>query len=49
MIFFCATQAKRDSLDYFWVDTYCIDNANNTELSKAINSMFRWYQNAKKC
>jgi hypothetical protein len=48
-IFFCATQAKRDGLDHFWVDTCCIDKANNTELSKAINSMFRWYQKAKKC
>jgi hypothetical protein len=46
---FCAQQAKRDGLDYFWVDTCCIDKANNTELSKAINSMFRWYQDAKKC
>jgi hypothetical protein len=46
---FCAQQAKRDGLDYFWVDTCCIDKANNTELSKAINSMFRWYQNAKRC
>jgi hypothetical protein len=48
-IFFCAQQAKRDGLDYFWVDTCCIDKANNTELSKAINSMFRWYQNSRKC
>jgi hypothetical protein len=48
-IFFCAAQAKRDGLDYFWVDTCCIDKANNTELSEAINSMFRWYQNAEKC
>jgi hypothetical protein len=48
-IFFCAAQAKQDGLDYFWVDTCCIDKANNTELSKAINSMFRWDQNAKKC
>jgi hypothetical protein len=46
---FCAQQAKRDGLDYFWVDTCCIDKANHTELSKAINSMFRWYQNAKRC
>jgi hypothetical protein len=46
---FCAQQAERDGLDYFWVDTCCIDKANNTELSKAINSMFRWYQNAEKC
>ena len=47
-IFFCAEQAKRDGLDHFWVDTCCIDKANNTELAEAINSMFRWYQNAKK-
>ena len=46
---FCAQQAERDGLDYFWVDTCCIDKANNTELSRAINSMFRWYQNAKRC
>jgi hypothetical protein len=46
---FCAQQAELDGLDYFWVDTCCIDKANNTELSEAINSMFRWYQNAAKC
>jgi hypothetical protein len=46
---FCAQQAKLDGLDYFWVDTCCIDKANNKELSKAINSMFRWYRNAKRC
>jgi hypothetical protein len=46
---FCAEQAKRDGLDYFWVDTCCIDKSNNTELSKAINSMFLWYQNADRC
>jgi hypothetical protein len=46
---FCAQQAKLDGLDYFWIDTCCIDKANNTELSKAINSMFRWYRNAERC
>jgi hypothetical protein len=46
---FCAQQAKRDGLDYFWIDTCCIDAANSRELDTAINSMFRWYQNAKKC
>jgi hypothetical protein len=46
---FCAQQAKRDGLDYFWVDTCCIDKSNNTELSEAINSMFCWYQNAARC
>ncbi len=46
---FCAEQAKRDGLEYFWVDTCCIDKANNTELTTAINSMFRWYQQAARC
>ncbi|KAF9730053.1 ankyrin repeat protein [Paraphaeosphaeria minitans] len=45
-LFFCAQQAKRDGLKHFWVDTCCIDKSNNTELSEAINSMFRWDQNA---
>jgi hypothetical protein len=46
---FCAQQAARDGLQHFWVDTCCIDKSNNTELSEAINSMFRWYRNAAKC
>jgi hypothetical protein len=46
---FCAQQAARDSLGYFWVDTCCIDKSNNTELSEAIISMFGWYRNAAKC
>jgi tetratricopeptide (TPR) repeat protein len=46
---FCAEQARRDGLQYFWVDTCCIDKSNHTELSGAINSMFRWYQNAARC
>jgi hypothetical protein len=46
---FCAQQAKRDGLDYFWVDTCCIDKTNSAELQEAINSMFRWYQKATRC
>ena len=46
---FCGQQAKRDGLQYFWVDTCCIDKSNHAELQEAINSMFRWYQNAAKC
>jgi hypothetical protein len=46
---FGARQARRDGLEYFWVDTCCIDKTNNTELSEAINCMFRWYQNAARC
>ncbi len=46
---FCAKQAAADGLEYFWVDTCCIDKKNAVELSAAINSMFRWYQNAARC
>jgi hypothetical protein len=45
----CGEQARHDGLQYFWVDTCCIDKSNNTELAEAINSMFRWYRNAAKC
>src|SRR5437762_143665 len=46
---FCEEQARRDGLHYFWVDTCCINKSNNSELSEAINSMFRWYRIAAKC
>ncbi|KAI3317246.1 heterokaryon incompatibility protein-domain-containing protein [Xylariaceae sp. AK1471] len=46
---FCGSRAISDGLQYFWVDTCCIDKSNSTELSEAINSMFRWYQNATRC
>ena len=46
---FCGEQAARDSLQCFWVDTCCINKSNSTELSEAINSMFRWYRNAARC
>ena len=46
---FCAKQAAVDGLEYFWVDTCCIDKKNAVELGAAINSMFRWYKNAARC
>jgi hypothetical protein len=46
---FCSDQAKKDGLQYFWVDSCCIDKSSSAELSEAINSMFRYYQNAAKC
>ncbi|KAF2673849.1 HET-domain-containing protein [Microthyrium microscopicum] len=46
---FCGEQAKEDGLDYFWVDTCCIDKSSSAELSEAINSMFSWYRNASRC
>jgi len=46
---FCGQQAERDGLQHFWVDTCCINKSDHVELREAINSMFRWYQNAAKC
>ncbi|KAN0072988.1 HET domain containing protein [Elaphomyces granulatus] len=46
---FCGEQARRDGLQYFWIDTCCIDKSSSTELQEAINSMFRWYRDAAKC
>ena len=46
---FCGQQAQQDGLQYFWVDTCCIDKTDKVELSHAIRSMFRWYQNAARC
>ncbi|KAH7083961.1 vegetative incompatibility protein HET-E-1 [Paraphoma chrysanthemicola] len=46
---FCRRQAEKDGLEYFWIDTCCIDKSSSSELTEAINSMFRWYQHSKKC
>ena len=46
---FCGEQASRDGLHNFWVDTCCINKSSSTELTEAINSMYRWYSRASKC
>ncbi|USP76852.1 uncharacterized protein yc1106_04126 [Curvularia clavata] len=46
---FCAKQAAQDKLQYFWIDTCCIDRWDHDERSRAINSMFQWYRNAARC
>lgn len=42
-------QAKRDGLEYVWIDTCCIDTQSSAEVSEAINSMYQWYQGAEYC
>ncbi|KAK5315265.1 hypothetical protein LTR21_001854 [Exophiala xenobiotica] len=42
-------RAATDGFDYVWIDTCCIDKRSSAELSEAINSMYRWYQNATVC
>jgi len=49
---FCGTwvnENARVGLEYFWIDSCCIDQSSSAELSEAINSMFRWYRNAEVC
>jgi hypothetical protein len=46
---FCRNQADMDKLQYFWIDTCCIQKSSESELSRAIRSMFRWYRGAAKC
>jgi hypothetical protein len=45
----CCAQARADGYLYAWVDSCCIDKTSSAELSEALNSMFRWYQNAHVC
>lgn len=42
-------QARSDGIAYAWVDTCCIDKTSSSELSEAINSMYRWYRKAEIC
>ncbi|KAK4553261.1 hypothetical protein LTR86_009561 [Recurvomyces mirabilis] len=46
---FCIEQARQDGLEYFWVDTCCINKKDDAELSKSLRSMFRWYAEANRC
>jgi hypothetical protein len=46
---FCIEQAKKDRLDYVWIDSCCINKESSAELTEAINSMFKWYRGASKC
>ncbi|KAM5360079.1 hypothetical protein ACJZ2D_013990 [Fusarium nematophilum] len=41
--------AQKFGLKWVWVDTCCIDKSSSSELSEAINSMFRWYQRSTIC
>ncbi|CAK7228837.1 hypothetical protein SBRCBS47491_007046, partial [Sporothrix bragantina] len=46
---FYANRARNDHLQYFWVDTCCIDKSNQAELQEAIISMFAWYKASTRC
>lgn len=41
--------AKEQGIQYVWVDTCCIDKSSSAELSEAINSMYKWYEQSEVC
>ncbi|OHW99976.1 het domain-containing protein [Colletotrichum incanum] len=41
--------ARGQGYAWIWIDTCCIDKSSSSELSEAINSMFKWYRDAKIC
>ena len=45
----CCEVALSDGFKYAWVDTCSIDKTSSSELSEAINSMYRWYQESAVC
>lgn len=45
----CCKLAAADGWEYAWVDTCCIDKSSSAELTEAINSMWKWYQQSQIC
>jgi hypothetical protein len=45
----CCALALREGYEWVWIDTCCIDKKSSTEISEAINSMFRWYCESGNC
>ncbi|PIL26570.1 hypothetical protein GSI_12328 [Ganoderma sinense ZZ0214-1] len=45
----CCIIAERYGYRWVWIDSCCIDKTSSSELSEAINSMFRWYKEAEVC
>jgi hypothetical protein len=45
----CCRKAAHDGYRYAWIDSCCIDKRSSAELSEAINTMYKWYQNAQVC
>jgi len=45
----CCKQAASEGWEYAWIDSCCIDKTSSAKVSEAINSMFKWCQNAQVC
>jgi hypothetical protein len=47
--FVAYTKASLPQVKWLWIDTCCIKQSSDRELSAAINSMFEWYCKAEVC
>lgn len=45
----CCRQAQRDSIEWVWIDTCCLDRSNKEELHETINSSYRVLEDAAIC
>jgi hypothetical protein len=45
----CCRQAVADGYEWAWIDMCCFDKTLSSELSEAVNSMYKWYQNSGVC
>lgn len=41
--------AQKLGHEYLWVECICVDGSSTAEVSEAVNSSFRWYQEASAC
>ena len=46
---FCNLAKEASLAQWVWIGTCCTDKKSSAELSKAINSMFHWYEGAGVC
>ena len=42
-------KARADGIDWLWAAPCCISSENDTDLSEAVNAMYRWYANSERC
>ncbi|KAF5339467.1 hypothetical protein D9758_015309 [Tetrapyrgos nigripes] len=42
-------RARRYHFDWIWIDSCCINKESSAELSKALNSMYQYYEDAAMC
>ena len=45
----CCSLAREAGIEWVWIDTCCIDKKSSSELSEAINCMFRYYEGSIRC